>query len=475
MRNVELPGGRLVGQAIWRAYAARCDGKTWTRPMLLPGSAGDMAGAVSQCRSKPSRLWAAYTGDGRTFAKPDPINANIRVARLPTGKQTPVRVHLTPAKTPEPKRRPSPPQRPAHQIEIDGKRYELLWGDLHRHTAISWDGAYDGSLEDLYRYALDAASLDFVAVTDHGAGQHREYPWWLTQKSADMFLIPNRFTPLFGYERSLRYPFGHRNIIQRRRGHRPIPPFRQAGGSVGDIAPNDTQRLWQLLDPADSITIPHTTATRMGTNWQEGPSELEPLVELYQGFRNSYESPGAPKTPPPDAPGGVTTDGYVSAALAQRFRLGFIASSDHRSSHVAFAAVYAENRSRDAIFDALRARRTYAATDFIVLDVRMGEHTMGEELRTTELPSLQVHAAAAAAAHNLLRADVIRNGKVVYTIPLRGKRADFTFRDTRPLENLSYYYVRVIQRDPAYRDKTQMAWSSPIWVHYAGEAAGKPR
>ena len=64
---------------------------------------------------------------------------------------------------------------------------------------------------DLYRYALNAASLDFIAVTDHNYGawldtgragkqEHldNEYQWWRTQKSADMFYLrrdaSSRFT-----------------------------------------------------------------------------------------------------------------------------------------------------------------------------------------------------------------------------------------------------------------------------------------
>ena len=52
--------------------------------------------------------------------------------------------------------------------EFGGKRYELFFGDLHRHTDISLCFApSDGSIDDAYRYAIDAAPLDFLGITDH--------------------------------------------------------------------------------------------------------------------------------------------------------------------------------------------------------------------------------------------------------------------------------------------------------------------
>jgi hypothetical protein len=48
-----------------------------------------------------------------------------------------------------------------YQIQADGKNYKIYRGDLHRHTEISLDGAGDGTLWDAYRYAMDAAGLDF--------------------------------------------------------------------------------------------------------------------------------------------------------------------------------------------------------------------------------------------------------------------------------------------------------------------------
>ena len=66
-------------------------------------------------------------------------------------------------------------------------------------------------------------------------------------------------------------------------------------------------------------------------------------------------------------------------ALAMQYRLGFEASSDHISTHISYAIALAEDTTRPAILDAFRRRHCYAATDNIIMDVRSGEHLMGDE------------------------------------------------------------------------------------------------
>src|SRR3712207_8423562 len=54
------------------------------------------------------------------------------------------------------------------------KEYRLLRGEFHRHTEVSWDGGADGSLEDMFRYGIDAASLDWIGNGDHDNGARSE-------------------------------------------------------------------------------------------------------------------------------------------------------------------------------------------------------------------------------------------------------------------------------------------------------------
>ena len=110
-----------------------------------------------------------------------------------------------------------------HRIEAGGKTYRLLRGEFHRHTEISLDGGNDGALEDMWRYAIDAAALDWIGNGDHDNGGGKEYTWWLIQKTTDLYHDP----PALHADVHLRaerraIPHGHRNVMFARRG-RPHP------------------------------------------------------------------------------------------------------------------------------------------------------------------------------------------------------------------------------------------------------------
>ena len=151
-------------------------------------------------------------------------------------------------------------------------------------------------------------------------------------------------------------------------------------------------------------------------------------------------------------------DGFVSVALDKGFRLGFQASSDHISTHVSYCCVVAEDFSRKGLIDAIKKRHTYAATDNIVMDVRMGAlGMMGDEVNTDK-PGLDV---VVLGTGPIDRVDVIRDGEVVHSeAPKDAAAARFHWDDPKPKNGTkaSYYYVRMLQKNG------QSAWASPIWV-----------
>ena len=178
--------------------------------------------------------------------------------------------------------------------------------------------------------------------------------------------------------------------------------------------------------------------------------------------------PGAPSpkrlTPSPASrqeSSGLRPLGFASSALAKGYRLGFIASSDHMSTHISYACILAEKLTLESLREGMKARRAYAATDNIVLDVRYvgsdGEHLMGEEF-TSRAP-VRVRAKVLGTAA-VARVDVVRNGKIVYTATPDKAELEFEYTDTAPPPGEAYYYVRVMQSDG------EMAWGSPAWVRY---------
>ena len=459
-------------QARWDAYAVGfIDWNKSTAPIQLANSGGRDDQRLDTQRDRNGNVFVAYSSDNRTWTMPGMMerNLNVTVARI-AGAEKPAPVGdfeiigggLDPARDTI---RPVHPNEAAQVARIRsyeakhaGKTYHIFRGDLHRHTDISGDGVGDGSIMDLHRYGIDAAALDFILVSDHNMGNDREYPWWRTQKANDLYTIPGKFISMYGYERSVRYPNGHRNVIWAERGHRTLPIGNQA---LPAVLAADTGKLYAYLRETGGICTAHTSATEQGTDWKEFDPELEPIVELFQGYQSSYEMEGAPLAIDKKTKivhGGFRPDGFVQRALDKGYRLGFQCSSDHISTHVSYACVLAEEFSRKGLVEAMKKRHTYGATDNIIVDFRAGQlGIMGDEIATND-PRFDVTVIGTAPLDYV---DIIRNGKVVHTArpEKEDEKLTFTWQDPSPEKGkTSYYYARVVQKNK------QMAWASPIWV-----------
>ena len=276
----------------------------------------------------------------------------------------------------------------------------------------------------------------------------------------DAFHHPPQFVAALTYERSVAYPNGHRNVILPRRGVRPLPRGNLQG--TPETGAPDTKVLYAYLKKFGGMCSSHTSATNMGTDWRDNDPAVEPVVEIYQGERNNYEYLGAPRSADKDRKetqlGGFQPAGFVWNALEKGYRLGFQSSSDHNSTHMSFAVVLVEEPSRQAIIDAFKQRHSYAATDNIVLEVRSGEHLMGDIFTTDKPPVVEVTAHGTAP---VTKVHVIRDNKFVYTAePKQAEvKVRYTDLDAKP-GRTSYYYVRIEQADG------NLAWASPMWITY---------
>ncbi len=454
-----------AAQGRWDVYATALAGDRWLTPVELPLSGGRNDMRIDSQRDRDGNVYFAYASDNRPWTLPGmpPRNHHVAVSRFSAaGKAAPVtlakRERNFPITAPvHPKEAEQVARIRNYKVEAGGRTYRIYRGDLHRHTDISGDGPGDGSLMDLHRYALDAAAMDFVLVGDHNMGNDNEYCWWRTQHSNDLYAVPGHFISMYGYERSVKYPNGHRNVIWAERGHRTLPLPKKP---LPALLKGDTARLYDYLRKTGGICTLHTSASDQGTNWADphDPS-LEPFVEIFQGYHTSYEAPGAPlaiddKTDMIHGP--YKADGFVSFALEKGYKLGFQSSSDHISTHVSYACILAEDFSRKGLLEAMRKRHSYAATDNIVLDVRLGGSIMGDEVRTAA-PKLDVVVLGTAPIDSV---EILRNGAVVHTHRPEGDTARFAWQDNNPIrgDKASYYYVRVRQKDG------NLAWASPIWV-----------
>jgi hypothetical protein len=354
-------------------------------------------------------------------------------------------------------------------VTRDGPR--VLWADLHGHSALS-DGT--GTPEDYLRYARDVAALDVAALTDHdhwGMVPLAESPE--TQRAiaaaTEAYHAPGRFVTLGGYEWTS-WIYGHRHVLY---FDDEAPVF-----SSLDPETESPRQLWQALEGRPALTFAHHSAGGpVAVDWSIPPDpRFEPVTEIVS-VHGSSESEDT-VTPIYDPVQG----NWVRDALARGYRLGFVGSGDGHDGHPGLAhfgapsggvaAILSEERTREGVLAALRARRVYATNGpRILLRVALGPHPMGTIAPAPEGGSLDaplfVHAVGTGP---LARIELVRSGAVVDGLDVEG-RLEVALE--RPMEGLragEYVYVRVVQEDGG------AAWSSPVFLEAppAAAAAGAP-
>ncbi len=464
---------------IYHNYATRLDGSKWSTPWLLAESSGHNSQHASLALLPDGDLAAGYASDGRSPAvlPTDQMHAlhyNVYLAAIPKGAAAP-KVSLTEAKLPA-LEKPGPIRARA-EMRVNGVTYRLLMGDAHRHTDIRGHSGVDGSVLDTYRYAIDAAQLDWLGTADHNevlGGRWpdglRDYQWWYTQKTVDLMSYAPVFIGVYSYEHSLARPSGHRNVLFLKRGA-PLRAVDRQRNADDNLPPN----LWMWMSEhaltqagQKVVIVPHTfgeTTQPIGDFKWDNPA-FDCLLEIYQGARSSYEAWRAPKGERRGS-SQLDEDGHFAQnVLAHGNRYGFVSFSDHGSTHNSWAAVWVKSEDRAGLFEAMLARRTYAASDEMILKVTADGHMVGEEF-TASAGKPPVFKAEVTARENILRVDVVKDGKYIYTTKPNAKSAAIQFQDRSAAPGKAYYYLRVFQTDAEKPGgDPEVAWTSPWFVQY---------
>jgi hypothetical protein len=459
--------------STWVEQVSYFDGSGWNGPLFVPHTDGLLDDRPAVAALAPGRLLMISTSDHRQSARmvgprgpagvsavnADLYAADVRIEAQPTAAKL---VSILPERV-------APPQPEvaseleqidrmrSYRVSLGSDMLQMMRGEFHRHTEISGDGGRDGPLIDAYRYLIDAAYMDWAGCCDHDNGAGREYTWWLEQKLTDAYKLGNKFVPMFAYERSVQYPEGHRNVVFPMRGVRPLPRLpKMDDESPAGPAP-DTQMLYRYLKRFGGIAASHTSGTDMGTDWRDNDPQVEPVVEIYQGDRQNYEMPDAPRSnSADDSIGGWRPKGFVSLALQKGYRLGFQASSDHISTHMSYCNLWVTTPTREGIIEAFKKRRIYGSTDNILADVRSGGHFMGEAFSVEGSPSISVKLWGTAP---FSKVHIIKDNNYVYSIEPKTKNVDFVWKDgVNERGKTSYYYVRGEQTDG------ELVWVSPMWI-----------
>jgi hypothetical protein len=250
--------------------------------------------------------------------------------------------------------------------------------------------------------------------------------------------------------------------------------------SVDERYESPTQ-LWRALEGRPALTFAHHSAGGpIATNWDVPPDpRFEPVTEIasVHGSSEALDSPVVIYRP---LPGHFARD-----ALGRGYRLGFVGSGDGHDGHPGLpqlaapsgglAAIVSEERTREGVLAALRARRVYATNGpRILLRAALAGRPMGASLPAPEGGRASDELFTEIVAPGPLeRLDLVRSGELVDSLGLEGRRE---VRLHRPLEGLrpgEYVYVRAVQEDGG------AAWSSPIFVEAepaggAGDGAPAP-
>jgi Protein of unknown function (DUF3604) len=441
-QSFEFPALAL-GEGGALALFGRGSHNFWRQDLSAAGFGARVALSDGEWGSRGRQLAAVPVRDGIVVARRDRRGLEVDLLPHVSGgapRLAPARVDwLTPVTALAP--------RPRDPAQKQGLR--TLFGDIQQHSAHS-DGigsAHETYLRARYRYADD-----FVALTDHesflgkrtGPGE-----WEYLQRVAEHYDAPGTFATLYAYEwTGKKYPGpGHKCVY-----------FPQRGVAIvsRDDVPEGKALVAQVRALGGFASPHHIGWT--GAD-EAGHDDLgQPLWEICS-CHGCYEHVNHPL-----GQRGELRDQMADEMLRRGHRFGFTASSDshgllwHHGEarkrdpyRTGLTAVQARAVTREAIMEALIARRCYATSGAkIWLDVRADGAPMGSALDDRQSAELQVDVSGSAP---VARIELIGKEGVLARAEPNAHEAQLTQR-----VGSSFVYARITQVDG------EMAWSSPIFL-----------
>ena len=302
--------------------------------------------------------------------------------------------------------------------------YQTFFGDIHNHCGISYA---HGSLNDALNNARER--LDFVSVTGHAHWPDMPEPdpeiqyiidfheagfaklkagWNDMMETLRAFDREGSFVVFPGFEVHFTAD-GDRNIVYRDLSGEILYPT-----NLADLH-DELRRLRQR--GIESIAQPHHVGYRAGTrgiDWDSFSDEFAPFVEMLSmhGCSESNEN----TRPFLHSMGPSDFESTIQHGLERGLIFGFSGGTDHHSAHPGsyghgLTGLWAEQLSREGIWEALTNRRMYALTGdqmdvrFAVNDAPMGAVTHADGKRRV---TFDVEAGGAIDC-----VDVLRDGQLV--------------------------------------------------------------
>ncbi len=273
----------------------------------------------------------------------------------------------------------------------------IYWGETHAHSGFS-EGM--GTIERFYQWAREDAQLDFAGLSEHDIWLD-DSEWRTMNDAVRRYTDPGRFIAYLAYEWTVnRNGGGHHNVFFRSPGRDRVPAQMYYNLSLL------YQGLRDKYQTKDVLVIPHA---HQAADWRHSDPDLERLVEIasmhgtFEWFGNYYLKQGYEV-------------GFVGASDDHRTRPGYSGTMPDGNLQTmnSLVAVRAPAKESNAIFDALRDRATYAASDAqrILLDFQLNNQTAGK--RIPDSNDRRIHARFSGTSP-IDRVEIIKNGEVIYT------------------------------------------------------------
>jgi hypothetical protein len=323
-----------------------------------------------------------------------------------------------------------------------------LFGDIQQHSAHS-DGI--GSAHEAYLRARYRYGDDFVALTDHesflgkrtGPGE-----WEYLQRVAEHYDAPGTFATLYAYEWTGKMFPGP--------GHKCVYFPQRATPIVSRDDVPEGKALVARVRELGGFASPH----HIGWTGADEPGHDDlgqPLWEICS-CHGCYEHVDHPL-----GQRGELREHMADVMLRRGHRFGFTASSDshgllyHHGEarkrdpyRTGLTAVQARACTREALMEALVARRCYATSGAkILLDLSADGAPMGSELASREPAEFVVDAIGADTISSL---ELVGAEGVLFRAEPNAREASARARVAS-----SFVYARITQADG------EMAWSSPVF------------
>ena len=382
--------------------------------------------------------------------------------------------------------------------------YRSYFGDLHFHSNADLDSNSKGDHRgeyvtpwETYRYAAEVMRLDFAAISDHDHALRKWEQAWTNSKIISRDMVESElaqrgfpdFVSFYAYEWTNSKTDPNGKISP---GHRVILYKNDDGELFSSRHDGKWRSLSDLFDSldgqgiADVLVIPHVMSNSYRP-WLEPTEQCQRYQKIGEIYSHKNKKLGkddnlmrfegqAVQEPFPKC--------SYRYAWAQGREIGVIGSTDNHLGQAGannwtddiehaggLAAVLATEGTRDALWEALTERRTYATSgEKTYLHFSINGHLMGEKFY---VPAGSVDLdimVKAAASHNIKKIKVFQLHNKEYTCIHNIQNInDWKYNpDSTPFSppyhvdispgETYMFYVRVLTVN------SEAAWSSPIWI-----------